>query len=65
MAPSGTSAPVLRAELGSNDDDPLKSRDKVNEVRQPEKPRLGGGARALAAEATAPEEKNSPSGQLP
>ena len=33
MALSGTSAPVLRAELGSNDDDPLKSRDKVNEVR--------------------------------
>jgi hypothetical protein len=33
MALSGTSAPVLRAELGSNDYGPLKSRDKVNEVR--------------------------------
>lgn len=33
MALSGTSAPVLCAELGSNDNDPLKSRDKVNEVR--------------------------------
>jgi hypothetical protein len=33
MALSGTSTPILRAELGSKDDNPLKSRDKVNEIR--------------------------------
>lgn len=56
MALSATSAPVLHAELGFNDDDSPMSRDKIHEVRVSLRS-PGPGACALAADATVSTQK--------
>lgn len=56
MALSATSAPVLHAELGFNDDDSPMSRDKIHEVRVSLRS-PGPGACALAADTTVSTQK--------